>query len=268
MSRKTPNRYFCIKGVNQEEYIRHMMKLLDIEIGYDSLKNIAAHAIQKKIPPLDYTGKWLEALISLKEEGRKTLWIGQAKFPALKTLEDFDMSFQPSINEIQVQELASSRFVEEGKNIVFLGPSGVGKKHLAIGLGVKAIENGYRTRYFTVDKLIGDFQKIDDIDTAQRFLRNIVKQKVLILADIGLHSRIDENGTTFLYKLITKRYEERAVTIFTSVELFDKWDLFGNPRRTEDAIDKIMEHQVIINITGDSYRTKNNLQKSSLRSAN
>ncbi|MEK7576176.1 MAG: ATP-binding protein [Patescibacteria group bacterium] len=258
MSRKTPNRYFYIDGVNQEERLRHLLKLLDIEVGYDSLKNIADTAIQKKIPPCDYIEAFLKAVIALKEEGRRELWIKQAKFKALKTLEDFDLLFQPSINEVQIQELATSRFIEKGQNIIILGPSGVGKKHLATSLGIKAIENGFRTKFFRIDELVGDFQKISNIDTSQRFLRNLIKQKLLILGDIGLHSRIDENGSAFLYKLITKRYEEKATTIFTSVELFDKWDLFGSPRRTEDALDKIMEHAVIINITGDSYRKKNN----------
>jgi len=183
-----------------------------------------------------------------------------AHFPFQKTLEQFDFGFQPSINQRQVEELATLNFVAEGGNVVLLGPPGVGKTHLAVALGLKACLAGYAV-YCTsglelARRLVASLAD-DSLD--QQFLA-LSKCKVLIIDELG-YLPYERQQATLLFQLIARRYE-RLATIVTTNKGFAQWgEVFGGDQAVASAIlDRLLHHATVLNIRGASYRLKDRQQ--------
>lgn len=175
--------------------------------------------------------------------------------PARKTLDGFDPTFQPSIDPKVIQELRTLRFVHNAENVVFLGPPGVGKTHLAIGLAVEAIEAGFMVYYTSVATLIERLKRAQKRDALEPKMRIYVKPKLLILDEIG-YQGVDRDGANLFFQLVTRRYEKGA-TIFTSNKSFGEWgEVFGDPVIASALLDRILHHATVVNIKGESYRMK------------
>lgn len=176
-------------------------------------------------------------------------------FPLKKTLDDFDFSFQPSIDKRQIDELTTMRFVENAENIVFLGPPGVGKTHLATALGMVAARNRYSTYYINCHELIEQLKKAHYENRLPDKLRVLLKYKMLIIDEIG-YLPMDIAGANLFFQLIAKRYE-KASTVFTSNKTFSQWnDVFADVTIASAILDRILHHCTVINIKGESYRLK------------
>lgn len=179
-----------------------------------------------------------------------------AGFPAIKTIEQFDYSFTIGVNSKQIEELASLSFIKKHENIVFLGQSGVGKTHLAIAIGYKAVMNRYKVRFTSIAELISDANKAKREKRYDAFLKNIAMPSVLIIDEIGYFNMSKEDANHF-FQIISARYEKSS-TIFTSNLVFSQWaGVFGGDKIVTTAIlDRILHHSHIINIQGESYRLK------------
>ena len=145
----------------------------------------------------------------------------QARFPWIKTLEQFDFDFQPSIDRRQVRELAGMSFAERAHNVVVLGPPGVGKTHLAIALGVKAVEAGYSVLFLTLESLMSRLVKAFHENRLERSLQQLVYPKVLIVDEIG-YLPLSQLEASLFFRLVARRYE-RASMIVTSNKSFLDW---------------------------------------------
>lgn len=179
-----------------------------------------------------------------------------AGFPAIKTIEQFDYSFTIGVNSKQIEELASLTFVKKHENIIFLGQPGVGKTHLAIALGYKAVMHRYKVRFTSVTELISDANKAKREKRYDAFLKNIATPSVLIIDEIGYFNMSKEDANHF-FQIISARYEKSS-TILTSNLIFSQWaQVFGGDKIVTTAIlDRILHHSHVINIQGESYRLK------------
>jgi len=176
-------------------------------------------------------------------------------FPLKKGLEEFDFDFQPSIDKRQIDELATMRFLENGENIVFLGPPGVGKTHLATALGMAAAGHRRSTYYINCHQLIEQLKAAHFANRLPDKLKILAKYKLLIIDEIG-YLPMDIQGANLFFQLIARRYE-KVSTIFTSNKTFSQWnEVFADMTIASAILDRILHHCTVINIKGESYRLK------------
>jgi DNA replication protein DnaC len=179
----------------------------------------------------------------------------QARFPWIKTLEQFDFDFQPSLDRKQVRELAGLSFVERAHNVVVLGPPGVGKTHLAISLGVKAVDAGYSVLFLSLEALMTRLTKALHENRLERSLQQLTSPKVLIVDEIG-YLPLSRLEASLFFRLVVRRYE-RASLIITSNKSFLDWgETFNDPILATAILDRLLHYSTTLNIKGESYRLK------------
>lgn len=179
----------------------------------------------------------------------------QARFPWIKTLDQFDFDFQPSLDRRQVRELAGLSFVERAHNVIVLGPPGVGKTHLAISLGVKAVEAGYSVLFLTLEALMTRLTKAVNENRLERSLQQLVYPKVLIIDEVG-YLPLNRLEASLFFRLVVRRYE-RASLIITSNKSFLDWgEMVNDPVLATAVLDRLLHYSTTLNIKGESYRLK------------
>ncbi|MBQ8891592.1 MAG: IS21-like element helper ATPase IstB [Bacilli bacterium] len=182
-----------------------------------------------------------------------------ANFPYEKTFDDYDFSFQPSINKEVLLEFKNLRFLENHENIIFVGSPGVGKTHLATAIGMEAARNRQITYFVNCNDLITNLRKAYLENRLDDRLRLYSKYKVLIIDEVGFLP-IDKQGANMLFQLINKRYE-KSTTIITTNQPFGKWgEVFGDSVIANAILDRLLHHSHVFTINGKSYRTKDILE--------
>ena len=181
--------------------------------------------------------------------------LAQARLPWVKTVDEFDFAFQPSIDRKVVRELSGLAFCERAENVIMLGPPGVGKTHLAIALGVKAVEPGHRVLFLTLESLIMRLSRARAENRLDRQLQQLVYPKVLILDEMGYLPMSREDASLF-FRLLSRRYEKASI-IITSNKSFTDWgEIFGDQVMATAILDRLLHHSTVISIKGDSYRLR------------
>lgn len=178
-----------------------------------------------------------------------------ANFPFLKTIDDFDFSFQPSVNIKEIKEFATLGFVEKKENILFVGSSGVGKTHLATSIGIECAKHRYSTYFVSFENLMGQLKKALLENRLEERLKFFGKYKILIIDEIG-YMPIDSDSANLFFQLIARRYEKHC-TIITTNTPFSRWgEIFGSPTLANAVLDRLLHHSNVISIKGPSYRLK------------
>ena len=185
-----------------------------------------------------------------------------AGFPFYKTSDEFDFSFQPSINKELILDFNNLRFIERKENILFVGSPGVGKTHLATSIGIENARNNHSTYFINCNDLIQALKKAYLQNRLDDKLKTLSKYKLLIIDEVG-YLPIDIESANMLFQLINKRYEKNS-TIITTNKPFSKWgELFGDNMIANAILDRLLHHSHVINITGKSYRTKDIISSTS-----
>ena len=181
--------------------------------------------------------------------------VKMAGFPRISTLEEFDFSYQPSINENQINDFASLRFIEKKENIIFYGNSGVGKTHLATAIGVIAARNRDSTYFIKCSQLMSDLHKSFLEGKLNEKLKKLGGYKLLIIDELG-YLPINKEDSKLFFQLIDRRYEKFSTIITTNIN-FAQWDeIFGDPVIANAIVDRILHHAKVVTIKGKSYRLK------------
>ncbi len=192
--------------------------------------------------------------------------IKAASFRELKTLEDFDWSFNPAINRKQIYDLAACHFIRECRDLLMMGPPGVGKSHLCQAIGYHAIKAGFLVLYRSIFDVVRDFLHDEAFDGQEKVLAKYLKPELLIIDDMGI-KQLPKRSGEYLFEIIMRRYETRS-TIMTSNRPLEDWGkLIGDVPSATAILDRFLHHAEIINITGRSYRLRNQATGKSGRSA-
>lgn len=204
-------------------------------------------------------GEALEAVlgahIALRNARRLQTAMRSARLPAVKTLADFDFSFQPSVKREQLESLHTLGFVERRENVVLLGPPGVGKTHLALSLAIAAAEGGRRVYFTTLADLLHSLEDAQAAGRLTQRLRTLVFPSLMVVDEIG-YLPITRTGAMLFFQLMARRYEH-ASTILTSNKGFEEWgEVFGDEVMAAALVDRLVHRCHIVNIRGNSYRLR------------
>jgi DNA replication protein DnaC len=231
------------------------LKNLRLPTMAEMLDSYAKQAASSSMSYVDFLGGLVSEEVSRKEQRSVQNRIKSARFPVLKSLDDFDYSFQPSIDKKKVGELSNLRFIDNKENILFLGPSGVGKTHLATSLGVRACESGYKVLFTTLNDMVSILMASIADNSFPSKLRQFVQPALLIVDEFG-YLPVSKDGANFLFQVVAKRYETGSI-ILTSNKSFADWgEVLGDSVIAAAVLDRLLHHSTVFSVRGGSYRLR------------
>lgn len=202
--------------------------------------------------------------LQARAENRLNRRIRESKFPLLKPLETFDLSAVPELDIRLLRELAGGGYIQEHRNVIFLGRSGTGKTHLATALGIEACKNNFRTRFMTCYGLVNELIETRQERTLQRLLQKFTRYDLLVLDELG-YIPFSKEGAELLFQVLAERHEKGSVMITTNLGFADWTQVFGDPVMTAALLDRLTHKAHIVNCTWESYRLKQSLKEKGKR---
>lgn len=237
------------------ERLQNSLTTLGLKAVEARLESLLEQAVKKEPSYAEF----LDELLGCEVDARRTRYLRArlqlAHLPFVKNFEQFDFGFQPSIDERQIRELRSLRFVHEASNVILLGPPGVSKTHLSVALAEAAIQAGFGSYFITAHDLVSDLGRAYREGRLDRRMRIYLAPKVLVIDEMG-YLPLDDLGATIFFQLVSARYERGSI-ILTSNKSYGDWgSIFGDPIIATAILDRLLHHSTTINIRGESYRLK------------
>lgn len=244
---------------SRRDRLRSMLADLKMPGALEELDPILQHVDGGQLTAGEAIESLLSAQITLRNNRRLQAAMRSSRLPAVKTVADFDFSFQPSVRREQIDSLLELGFIERRENVVFLGPPGVGKTHLAIGLAIAAAQSGRRVYYGTLADLINSLEEAQAAGRLQQRLKVLTHPSLLVVDEIG-YLPVSRTGAMLFFQLMSRRYE-RASTVLTSNKSFEEWgEVFSDEVMAAALIDRLLHHCHIVNIRGNSYRVRSHAE--------
>jgi DNA replication protein DnaC len=245
----------------QLERLTVLCKQLNLLHLPTQIAHLGQMAAKRELGYLDFLEQALKDEAMARAERMRRMLTRLAGFPAIKTLDEFDFEFALGVPKALVLELGSLAFVERAENVVLLGPSGVGKTHLAVALGYRATQAGFRTRFITAADLLMQLTTALRRNQLEETIKRITKPyKLLIIDEMG-YLPMDREQANLLFQVVAKRYETGSL-ILTSNLPFGQWDqtFADDATLTAALLDRLLHHAHVVPISGDSYRLKEKRQ--------
>ena len=246
-----------------ERVTRHLTRL-KLVATRERLDALLQEAAQKELGFMDFLDLVLSEEAQSKDLKRTRMGIQIAHFPVVRRLEDFDFSLQPSIDQKLLRELETGRFIANGENVLLLGPPGVGKTHLAIGLGRKVVEHGASALFVPALGLVAQMMRAESEGRLEERLTHLTKPKLLIIDELG-YLPFERRAAHLLFQLVNRRYE-RGSMILTSNQPVGNWgEVFGDAVLATAILDRLLHHSHVITSKGESYRLREKRKAGLLR---
>jgi DNA replication protein DnaC len=235
--------------------LAHHLKTLKLPTVLREYDKVAQQCAAEGLDHVQFLARLVELELIDRERRMIERRIKAAKFPAVKSLDSFDFKAIPSLNKMQVLELARCEWIERRENVIALGPSGTGKTHVALGLGLAACQKGLSVGFITAAALVHELMEARDERRLLRLQKQMAGHKLLIIDELGFVP-LSKTGAELLFELISQRYERGSILITSNLP-FDEWtETFGSERLTGALLDRLTHHVHILEMNGDSYRLK------------
>ena len=230
----------------------------------NSISNEIDYITNNNLSFLEGLNHFLKNEVKYREINRAEANIKVAHFPYLKEIKDFDFDYQPSINKDVINDLSTLRFIEEKKNVLFMGSPGVGKTHLATSLGIEAARKRNSVYFISCNDLITNLSNAFKENRLESKIKFYCKYKLLIIDEIG-YLPVDHQGSNLLFQLIAKRYMNKSTIVTTNMP-FSRWgEVFSDNTLASALLDRLLHYSHIIRITGNSYRIKDKIVETDSR---
>ena len=245
-----------MKKTDMQDTITQYCKILRLPQVDLSYEDEAIKATKTKMSYQEYLYSLLQHQVLIRTDNSINAKIKKAGFPFIKTLEEFDFSFQPKIDDKLIRELGNLNFLSKAENLMFIGPPGVGKTHLAVAIGMKVAQNRKRVLFFTAEKLIEQLNAADVSGKLPSYLDIMGRIDLLIIDELG-YLKMTRQSAELFFKLIAKRYEKGSI-IVTSNKAFEQWgEIFMDDIVAAAILDRLLHHSYPFFIQGKSFRMKN-----------
>ena len=236
-----------------EILLSHYLKTLKLPTFQREYQKLARLCATEGVDHVGYLFRLSEREMIERDRRKVERRIKAARFLVVKSLDSFDFAAIPKLNKMQVLELARCEWIERRENVIALGPSGTGKTHVALGLGLAACQKGMSVGFTTAAALVSEMMEARDERRLLRFQKQMAAYQLLIIDELGFVP-LSKTGAELLFELISQRYE-RGATLITSNLPFDEWtETLGSERLTGALLDRITHHVNILEMNGDSYR--------------
>jgi DNA replication protein DnaC len=236
------------------------LKSLRLSTIINNFENILRQSRENKLDYDEFLLNLTEVEIQVRKENGRKKRIREAAFPLLKPLEAFEFESAPDIDARHIKELSTGEYINDKRNIIFLGKSGTGKTHLATALGMEACDLGVRTRFVTGCGLVNELVEARDDKSLRRIMKRYFGYGLLIIDELG-YVPFSKEGAELLFQVLAERHERKPVIITTNKGFGDWTEIFGDPTLTAALLDRVTHKAHVINCTWESYRLKETLRK-------
>jgi len=219
-------------------------------------RTLTEEASKNNIPYHAFLERLLEVENQARIERSRQTLLKLSRLPFKKTLDTFDFDRITGVTRRDIKEYMSLSFIEQNQNLIFLGPPGVGKTHLAVSIALEAIRNGLKTYFMTAQELVTSLQTADAQGKLDKKMRGLAKPSLLIIDEMG-YLNLSNNGGHYLFQVISRRYENSSI-ILTSNKTFSQWgEVLGDGIIATAILDRLLHHSRVFSIDGPSYRMNN-----------